>query len=147
MDVRALDRRSIGQVTHNTTPIHLRVSGNHSDMILFLLIKSPPFPVVLGFSWLQRHNPLIDWSAGAVIGWSPFCHAHLPGASEVASDLSAIPAEYQDLRWVISKACRSGPFAPSVDYRPLPAFDLSLACPCFKKKRLFLQHCLHLGHA
>ena len=32
--------------------------------------------MVLGFSWLQRHNPLINWSTGAIMGWSPFCHAH-----------------------------------------------------------------------
>jgi hypothetical protein len=57
MDVRVLGRRSIGWVTHNTTPINLRVSGNHSDTIQFLLIMSPQIPVVLGFSWLQRHNP------------------------------------------------------------------------------------------
>jgi hypothetical protein len=43
-----------------------------------------------------------------------FCHGHcrksalpapgyLPGGSEIAPDLSAIPAEYQDLREVLSK--------------------------------------------
>eukprot|EP00063_Salmo_salar_P017086 XP_013991921.1 PREDICTED: uncharacterized protein LOC106567309 [Salmo salar] len=47
--------------------------------------------------------------------WSPFCHTHclksaepapghLPGDSEGALDLSAISAEYQDLREVINKA-------------------------------------------
>uniref|UniRef100_A0A4W5K9D1 ribonuclease H n=1 Tax=Hucho hucho TaxID=62062 RepID=A0A4W5K9D1_9TELE len=115
MDVRALDGRSVGRVTHNTTPINLCVSEKHSETIQFLLIRSPQVPVVLGFSWLQRHNPIIDWTAGAIMGWSPLCHAHclksaqpapgrLPGGSEVAPDLSAIPAKYQDLREVFSKA-------------------------------------------
>ena len=31
MDVRALDGLSIGRVTHHTTSINLRVSGNHSE--------------------------------------------------------------------------------------------------------------------
>ena len=66
--VRALDWRSIGRVTHNTTPINLRVSGNYSETIQFLLIKCPQIPMVLGFSWLQRHNPLINWSTGAIMG-------------------------------------------------------------------------------
>ena len=35
-------------------------SGNNGEMIQFLLIKSPQVPVVLGFSWHQRHNPRID---------------------------------------------------------------------------------------
>jgi hypothetical protein len=107
MDVRALDGHSICWVTHNTTPINLGVLGNHSETIPFLLIKSPQVPMVLGFSWLQQHNPLIYWSAGASMCWSPFCHAHclksaqpapghLPGGLEVALDLSVIPAEYQD---------------------------------------------------
>ena len=50
MDVRALDGYSIG---HNTPPIKLRVSGNHSETIQFLLIKFPQVPVVLGLSWFQ----------------------------------------------------------------------------------------------
>ena len=33
MDVRVLDGRSIGRVTHNTTTINLQVSGNHSETI------------------------------------------------------------------------------------------------------------------
>lgn len=114
MDVGALDGWSIGRVTHNTTPINLCVSGNHSETIQFLLIKSPQIPMVLGFLWLQRHNPLSNWSTGAIKGWSPFYHAHclmsvqpalrhLPGVSEVAPDLSAIPAEYQELQEVFSK--------------------------------------------
>jgi hypothetical protein len=54
VDIRALDRRSIGRVTHSTTPIHL-----HQD---------PLIPMQLGCSWLQRHNPLIHWSTGAIMG-------------------------------------------------------------------------------
>ena len=106
MDVRALDGRSVGRVTHNTTPINLRVSGTHSESIKFLLIKSSQAPVVLGLSWLQRHNPLIDWSAGAIISWNLICQAHclksawpapgcLPEGLEVAPDLPTIPTEYQ----------------------------------------------------
>ena len=86
MNVRALYGRSIGQVTHHTTPINLQVSGNHSEMIKFLLIESPQVPVVLGFSWLQRHNPPIDWSTGAIVGWSPFCHTHCLKSPLPASD-------------------------------------------------------------
>ena len=70
MDVRALEGCSISRVTHNTTPINLHVSGNHSKMVQFLLIKSPQVPVVLGFSWLQRYKPIIDWTAVDIRGRS-----------------------------------------------------------------------------
>jgi hypothetical protein len=115
MHLRALDRRSIGLVTHNTTPINLRVSGKQSEAVQFILIKSLQVPVVLGSSWLQRQNPLINWTAGAIMGWSLFCHTHclksaqpalgsLPVDSVVTLDLSAIPVEYQDIQEVFSKA-------------------------------------------
>ncbi|XP_045570093.1 trichohyalin-like [Salmo salar] len=84
IDVRALNVRSICRVTHNTTPINLWVSGNHSETIQFLLIKSPQIPVVLGFSWTKRHNPLINWSTGAINGWSPFCHGHCLNSAQPA---------------------------------------------------------------
>ena len=50
MNARALDGRYIGEVTHSTVPVQLRVSGNQSETIHFLLIASPHVPVVLGFS-------------------------------------------------------------------------------------------------
>ena len=58
MDDSILDGRFIDRVTHIPTPINLRVSGNHSETIQFLFIKSPQIPVVFGFYWLQRYNPL-----------------------------------------------------------------------------------------
>jgi hypothetical protein len=90
MNVRALNGRSIGQVNHHTTPISLQVSGNHIETIQFLLVESLQVPVVLGLSWLQQHNPSIDWSTCAIVGWSPFCHTHCLKSALPAPDLSAI---------------------------------------------------------
>ena len=114
--------------------IPLPVSGNHTETIPFLLIKSPQIPVVLGFSWLQRHNPLINCSMGAIMVCSPICHdhclktaqpvpRHLPGGSESAPDLSSITVEYQDLREVFSKAWATsvlphGPYDCGIDLLP-----------------------------
>jgi hypothetical protein len=41
-----------------------------------MIIKSPQVPVVLVFSWLQQHKPLIDWTDGPIMRWSLFCHTH-----------------------------------------------------------------------
>ena len=68
LDARALDGRSIGEVIHSTVPVQLQVSGDHSEPIHFLLIASPHVPVVLGFSWLQKHNPVIDWTTSSTSG-------------------------------------------------------------------------------
>ena len=87
------------------------MSEHHSKTIQFLLVESLQVPVVLGFSWLQRHNPSIVWATGAIVGWSLSCHTHclksalpapgrLSGGLEIAPDRSA---EYQDLREGFSK--------------------------------------------
>jgi hypothetical protein len=76
MDVRVLDGSSIGRVNDTTFPINPRVSGNHSESMEFLSIEFTHEPVVLGFSWLQRNNPLISWATGYILRWSPFCHVH-----------------------------------------------------------------------
>ena len=77
-------------------------------------------PWLWGISWLQKHNPLIDWATGSIVDWSPFCHAHcfrsalpapgrLPACLRKATDLSAIHAEYLDLREVFNKARATSP--------------------------------------
>ena len=72
----ALDGQPIGdgKVTSATTPLRLRV-GNHNKTISLHLLDSPEFPVVLGFPWLNRPNPHIDWPTGSILEWGPTCHA------------------------------------------------------------------------
>ncbi len=92
----------------------LITSGNHSEVISFLLVDSPLAPVVLGHPWLTRHNPHIDWHSNTVLSWSEHCHAvYLVSAcSSVSSsvfqgepvDLSNVPKEYLDLKEVFSKS-------------------------------------------
>ena len=56
-------------VTRNTVPINLRVSGIHTECLHFLLIESPGlYPLFLVYSWLQKHNPLIDLATGFIVG-------------------------------------------------------------------------------
>jgi hypothetical protein len=57
MDVRALDGQTIGRVTHNTVPINLRVSGNHSKAMQFLLLESPMYPWFWGFHGSRGTTP------------------------------------------------------------------------------------------
>jgi hypothetical protein len=115
-------------------PVQLRISGNYSETIQFLLITSPHVPVVLGFSWLQKHNPVIDWTTSSILGWSPFCHSHclqavqpspsrLPQDVSKTVDVSAIPTEYHDLLEVFSKACATSlslhrPYDCAIDLLP-----------------------------
>lgn len=80
-------------------------------------------PLILGFSWLKKHNPYVDWELGKVKQWDPACQvscldahvpsfrvldgqgtsASMPGLSDYP-DLSKVPACYHDLKEVLRKS-------------------------------------------
>jgi len=108
----ALDGHVLGTITHQTTPIHMLLSGNHYETIQFHILPSPQIPLILGYPWLRRHNPHIDWTTGAILGWGPSCHevclkqATAPQHSappNVIPDLSGVPPEYHEFREGFSK--------------------------------------------
>jgi hypothetical protein len=35
--------------------------GSHQEELPFYLITSPRHPIVLGLTWLEAHNPIVDW--------------------------------------------------------------------------------------
>ncbi len=109
----ALDGHLLGTVTHQTIPVQMLLSGNHHKTITFHVLDSPRIPLILGYPWLRRHNPHIDWATGAILGWSSACHqvclkqAFAPQSmpcTTSAPDLMGVPPEYHDFREVFSKA-------------------------------------------
>ncbi|KAI3375644.1 hypothetical protein L3Q82_003959 [Scortum barcoo] len=103
----ALDGHLLGTVTHQTEPIHMLLSGNHHETIQFHILHSPRLPLILGYPWLRRHNPHVDWLTGAILGWGSSCHqvclrqAVVPQPSHCSStppDLKGVPSEYLDFR-------------------------------------------------
>lgn len=84
------------------------ISGNHHGSVERLIISSPHVPVVFSQSWLRRHNPHIDWSTGAVVSWSTFCHSHCHQSASAPINVTAttpieppnlmlVPPIYHDL--------------------------------------------------
>uniref|UniRef100_A0A8P4GRA6 CCHC-type domain-containing protein n=1 Tax=Dicentrarchus labrax TaxID=13489 RepID=A0A8P4GRA6_DICLA len=111
--VNALDGKHLANITRQTIPLTLILSGNHREEISLLVISSPNTPVVLGYPWLKLHNPQFDWSTGSLISWSAHCHSHCLQSASVTHptvpkppeppDLSAVPVEYHNLGEVFSK--------------------------------------------
>ena len=71
----------------------------------FHLIHAPHQPVILGYPWLRRHNPHIDWASGTIMQWSTHCHAVC--LSEIYSVtcfytcyfwVSGVPKDYMDIK-------------------------------------------------
>ncbi|XP_068182871.1 uncharacterized protein [Antennarius striatus] len=67
---RALDGHPLGIVTHVTAPVQMSIPGNHQEAIQFHLLRSPSQAIILGYPWLRRHNPRIDWVTGSILEWS-----------------------------------------------------------------------------
>ena len=66
--VESIDGRvlSSGAVTQVTVPLVLQV-GSHQEVLTFYLIASPRHPIVLGLSWLETHNPTVDWCRHSIV--------------------------------------------------------------------------------
>ncbi len=131
---RTLCGTLLTRITHATKFVTLTLSGNHAEEIRFLLIHSPTAPVVLGHTWLAKHNPHIDWALNSVLGWSSFCLAQCLGAAfspvmscsvlqEEPVSLAGVPEAYHDLRAVFSKSRASSlpphrPYDCAIDLLP-----------------------------
>ncbi|KAJ0068821.1 hypothetical protein NL108_011442 [Boleophthalmus pectinirostris] len=115
IQVSALNGTVLAKITHHTVPLHLILSGNHHEVTRFFVFSAPLTPIVLGYSWLKIHNPVIDWSLNKIVSWSSFCHqsclqSALPLSEETKTklpvstpDLTYVPPEYHDLGEVFSK--------------------------------------------
>lgn len=90
-------------------------NDNHTEDITFFIYTSSSQPVVLGFPWLQRHNPTVNWVTRQVTFNSGHRKTHcLTSASPPmlvapvvvepdAPDMSNVPGCYHDLREIFSK--------------------------------------------
>ncbi|OMJ19599.1 Retrotransposon-like protein 1 [Smittium culicis] len=62
-----------GLIKHKTSKLEIHTDLNHKELIDFYLIKSAHSPVILGFPWLAKHNPAINWSSSNMLFKSDYC--------------------------------------------------------------------------
>ena len=92
---------SSGAITHSTIPLGLRV-GSHQEELPVYLIASPRHPIVLGLTWLEAHNPIVDWCNRSITFREPeFSHKTMKvnsvsHPSEKIDSDSATPPSVQD---------------------------------------------------
>ena len=73
--VEVIDGQSLssGAIKETTIPLILRV-WCHYEEVVFNLIASPRHPIILGLSWLEKHNPIVDWRTRSI----EFCSIYRP---------------------------------------------------------------------
>ncbi|KAK3537250.1 hypothetical protein QTP70_004662 [Hemibagrus guttatus] len=104
-----------GLITRQTNPLTLQVRLLHFEEIPFFVISSPTNAIILGFPWLQRHDPQVSWKEGELTRWSPYCLGHCIKSvlmwsclatsieSPSTADHTMIPQENEALCEVFSK--------------------------------------------
>ncbi|KAL0195002.1 hypothetical protein M9458_008574, partial [Cirrhinus mrigala] len=104
--VATLDGRPLGsgRIDYTTNDLTLYLEPSHRETIRFFVISSPQSPLILGYPWLNLHEPTISWAGGTITHWSSYCHQHCihpahvtPSRSTTHPPNSTIPIEYQDL--------------------------------------------------
>ncbi|KAL0152326.1 hypothetical protein M9458_052049, partial [Cirrhinus mrigala] len=111
--VAALDGRPLGsgRIDHTTGDLTLLIESAHQETIRFFIISSPQSPLILGYPWLNQHEPTISWARGIITHWSSHCWQHRTqpptrpsGPTIPSAPGNTIPAEYQDLLEAFSQA-------------------------------------------
>ncbi|KAL0154169.1 hypothetical protein M9458_050527, partial [Cirrhinus mrigala] len=142
--VAALDGRPLGsgRIDHTTGDLTLLIEPAHQETIRFFIISSPQSPLILGYPWLNQHEPTISWARGTITHWSSHCWQHRTqpptrpsGPTIPSAPGNTIPPEYQDLLEAFSQARatqlpphrpgfffvkkKDGGLSPCIDYRAL----------------------------
>uniref|UniRef100_A0A3B3HFG0 CCHC-type domain-containing protein n=1 Tax=Oryzias latipes TaxID=8090 RepID=A0A3B3HFG0_ORYLA len=166
VNTAGLGGKQLSRITKRTGPVLVFTSGNHREYHHFFITQCPQTPLILGFSWLQKHNPCLDWGSSRVSNWSTYCmanclqsavpHTKLPDpGSNKEIDLTNIPTCYHDLRSVFCKS-RASALPPHRPYdcaiellngAPLPKSKLyNLSGPEKSSMEAYIQEALSLGH-
>ncbi|KAH9255966.1 hypothetical protein BASA81_006005 [Batrachochytrium salamandrivorans] len=69
--LRLADGDSSSTLTHRTVPLQLHI-GKHVETVSFYVIQSLS-RTLLGYSWLEKHNPRINWVSRMVDFDSSYC--------------------------------------------------------------------------
>ena len=70
-----VDGREAESQFTNTCTLNLTVD-QHLETLTFQVTKLAGWDMILGKTWLKRHNPVIDWTKNTVTFGSGYCQAH-----------------------------------------------------------------------
>ncbi|KAL0168456.1 hypothetical protein M9458_036678, partial [Cirrhinus mrigala] len=113
--VAAVDGRPLGsgQIQHTTDDLILCAGALHTETIHLFVLSTSQNPIILGFPWLEKHNPVISWTERQILRWSEPCQqqclfqtppkAVSDGALHTQPELAKLPREYWDLAEAFSK--------------------------------------------
>ncbi|CAJ0922084.1 unnamed protein product, partial [Ranitomeya imitator] len=116
------------------TQMTMYMAPAHQEDCRFLVLHNLHDVVVLGFPWLQEHNPVLDWKTMSVTSWGcQGVHSDVPLMSISSSPSSEVPEFLSDFQDVFDEP-KSSSLPPHRDCDC--AINLIPGCK-FPKGRLF----------
>ncbi|XP_061136628.1 uncharacterized protein LOC133155378 [Syngnathus typhle] len=108
---KALNGHALFDISQITEPLSLSF-GNHHEKIRLHVVTSPMSPIILGYPWLSRHNPIVDWGSDTSL------KAGLirPSSSPAGAGL-----------FFVGK--KDGTLRPCIDYSPLNQINIKNRYP------------------
>ena len=83
----SLNSHKLFTITHATEPVEL-IMGKHTEQLSFYLYRSNTRTLVLGYPWLVKHNPRMDWPMGRVEEWGRECEGRCLQKKATTSTIS-----------------------------------------------------------
>ena len=111
-----------GTITHQTVPVQLHL-GSHVETLTFF-VTPVAHGMILGYPWLFKHNPTIDWHRHTLVFGSPSC---LESCNAMASEITGFPAPSGSTH--PSLGSNAGPSESSVMAASIDT-DVNLATDC-----------------
>ena len=125
-------RQSSGGLVTQEIDLSMQVL-QHSEQLTFHVTSLPQFPVILGRSWLNKHNPEISWSSNS-IKFPPSCSSCLMAPPSPVSSTSTFisapaPPTMPPAPPALPPAPPPAPPPPAVPPAPPPALPPASAPP------------------
>ena len=92
LQLEVVDGRAIagGQVTHHTVSTNLAID-QHKESTSFHVTTLGHYPVILGVSWLKKHDPVICWSEHTLTFKSRYCLSSCLSEAATVTAMSEYP--------------------------------------------------------
>ncbi|QSS48817.1 hypothetical protein I7I53_08944 [Histoplasma capsulatum var. duboisii H88] len=73
--LQGLGETSLGRVDTETDPMIMKI-GDHEETVQFDVTETGEYNIILGYPWLWRHNPEINWREGTIRLTKCGCTSH-----------------------------------------------------------------------
>ncbi|KAH9263478.1 hypothetical protein BASA83_013110, partial [Batrachochytrium salamandrivorans] len=91
IQLRLADGDSSSVISHRTVPLQLHI-GSHVETASFY-VTNLCHGIILGYSWLERHNPRVNWVSRLVDFDSPYCMENCCVGSSRIQELNPISGD------------------------------------------------------